>query len=164
MSLITKTRIRGLYAFSGAVVEEVTREGEVKGSNPAGRVAREYCVKNAATCRWGTFFLPWFVLAHGKGFAVCPRKGTRKSRVCCAVSTLPCATHGKVFAMCFRVVPVCQWHKTNRLNPVVYMLFFYFKVHVHNFLNGVIIIIFPYGLTSRYHLCFFLLLYFVEYF
>ena len=33
-----------------SVVEEVTREGEVAGSNPAGRFAREYCAKNATTC------------------------------------------------------------------------------------------------------------------
>ena len=34
----------------GAVVEGVTHEGEVAGSNPAGREAREFCAKNAATC------------------------------------------------------------------------------------------------------------------
>ena len=33
----------------GAVVEEITREGEVAGSNPAGRVVHEYRAKNAAT-------------------------------------------------------------------------------------------------------------------
>ena len=32
------------------MVEGVTHEGEVAGSNPAGRVAREFCAKNATTC------------------------------------------------------------------------------------------------------------------
>ena len=35
------------------VVGKGTREGEVDGSNTNNRVAREFCVKNAATCGWG---------------------------------------------------------------------------------------------------------------
>ena len=31
------------------MVEQQTREGEVVSSNPAGRVSREFCAKNAAT-------------------------------------------------------------------------------------------------------------------
>jgi hypothetical protein len=33
------------------VVGEGTREGEVDGSNTNNRVAREFCAKNAATCK-----------------------------------------------------------------------------------------------------------------
>ena len=37
------------HVIDGVVVEG-TREGEVYGSNTNNRVAREFCVKNAATC------------------------------------------------------------------------------------------------------------------
>jgi hypothetical protein len=36
----------------GGVIEEATREGEVGGSNPTSRVAREFCAKNAGTCKF----------------------------------------------------------------------------------------------------------------
>ena len=34
----------------GGVVEEATRKGEVAGSNPIGRVARDFYAKKYATC------------------------------------------------------------------------------------------------------------------
>ena len=65
--------------LSGAVLRRATREGEVAGSNPVRRVAREYYAKFFLR-----HFFGWFVLchgpdlAHGKGFAVCPIKGPRQ--------------------------------------------------------------------------------------
>jgi hypothetical protein len=45
------------------VIEELTREGEVVGLNPAGRVAREFDVKNTVTCDFfWDFFVSNFVL------------------------------------------------------------------------------------------------------
>ena len=51
-----------MHAINGVVVES-TREGEVGGSIPNNRVAREFCAKNNATCDfdrdgqvgWGEF-------------------------------------------------------------------------------------------------------------
>ena len=40
------------HVIDGVVVEG-TREGEVYGSIPNNRVAREFCAKNAATCTDG---------------------------------------------------------------------------------------------------------------
>jgi hypothetical protein len=40
------------HVIDGVVVEG-TREGEVYGSIPNNRVAREFCAKNAATCTGG---------------------------------------------------------------------------------------------------------------
>jgi hypothetical protein len=59
------------------VVEELTREGEVVGLNPAGRVAREFDVKNTAT--WDffrDFFDSNFVLPSAR------QKNTRERRLC----------------------------------------------------------------------------------
>jgi len=42
--------------------------------------------------------------AHGKGFAVCPKKAHGKDALCrrlFAVCPLPCAAHGKPFAVGF---------------------------------------------------------------
>jgi len=45
-------------------------------------------------------FLPWAHEAHGKAFAVGPKKGTRQTWLCrpvFAMSSLPCATHVKAW-------------------------------------------------------------------
>ena len=39
-----------------------------------------------------------------------------------AMRTLPCATHGKTFAMCIRGFSVCHGHTTNELSPIVDVL------------------------------------------
>ena len=46
-----RKKIRDKHKWAwGAVVTEIPREGEVAGSNPAGYEARDFRVKNAATC------------------------------------------------------------------------------------------------------------------
>jgi hypothetical protein len=46
------------HVIDGVVVEG-TREGEVYGSIPNNRVAREFCAKNAATCdlHWRFYYV-----------------------------------------------------------------------------------------------------------
>jgi hypothetical protein len=80
------------------VIEELTREGEVVGLNPAGRVAREFDVKNTVTCDFfWDFFVSNFVLPSARqktldkdGFA----------NYFFTVWALPSVTLGKAFAEC----------------------------------------------------------------
>lgn len=79
------------------MVEKITHENEIAGSNPAGRVASEKChdlgQERMGNDRWGLpplrkklfaifrdfiavymFPLSWVKAAHGKDFVVCPKK------------------------------------------------------------------------------------------
>jgi hypothetical protein len=117
--------IRGIKAESrhkwqcGAVVEEVMREGEVTGLNPASRVAREFYAKNVTTCDFDgdppwpvgaspikkffcSFFRDFFVL----NFDACLIKSTRQNGLCRHFFFLP-------FGLC-RI-----WLSAKHLFPVV---------------------------------------------
>ena len=120
------------------MVEQQTREVEVVSSNPAGRVSREFCAKNAATLmetggRWpvaaspekkiaiilGVFShfhfaecksLPSAFPALGKGFF---------ADYFFAECPLPSAALGKAFAECILGFVECCRHSAKRGCPVV---------------------------------------------
>ena len=74
------------------MIEEVTREEEVVGSNLAGCVACEYCVKNATTC---LIFFPFVSGFFDSNFAVGPKNGPRQMWLCqflFAVLISPCVS------------------------------------------------------------------------